>query len=328
MNLQKYLPLKDKYKILHDDIYNTKEDVKNNFIDKLSSENIKPYPLTRLITYFDYIDKYKERHFSISKYYGNLNLETYKKNIQQIKSIIQKEGKENKLLGENKDIIFEGFLSFNIDDDLNALDKLIIKEYTKNTFYGDLNKWLMNSKMNYYEPVAYFTSRLMYSLNKYAMNNNMFCIKDNKKVYRGVKMTYSCLLPYERAKGKIILLSAFTSTSEDETLAKEWSGRDNSLVLYKTNLKFSIVFIITNINKIGWISNGINIQEESEYDEQEILFQPFSFYYVKDVKIDINKYRADIYLETIGKTEILEEKIRIGKEVEYNKKQNIIQIKE
>ena len=38
-------------------------------------------------------------------------------------------------------------------------------------------------------------------------------------------------------------------------------------------------------------------------------------------------YTADIYLETIGKTEILEEKIKKGKEIEFNKEENIIQIK-
>ena len=327
MKLEKYLPLKDKYKILHDDIYNKTNDVVNNFINKLSSNDIKPYPITKLITYKDYTDKYKDRHFTISKFYGNLTPDSYKKYIKEIKSIIKEEGKQKLLFGENEKIVIDGFLTFDLNEELKALDKLIIKEYTKNTFYGDLNKWLMNSRMNYYEPVAYFTSRLMYSLNNYAQKNNMFCIKNNKQLYRGVKLTYSNLLPYERAKGKIILLTSFTSTTEDETLANNWSGRDNTKELYETNLKFSVIFYITNINKREWISNGINVQEESEYDEQEILYQPFSFYYLKDVKIDINDYKGDIYLETIGKIEKLEEKIKMGKDVEYNKKENIIQIK-
>ena len=42
--------------------------------------------------------------------------------------------------------------------------------------------------------------------------------------------------------------------------------------------------------------------DESEYkEEKEILYQPFSFYYVKDVKINHENYTADIYLETIGR---------------------------
>ena len=86
---------------------------------------------------------------------------------------------------------------------------------------------------------------------------------------------------------------------------------------------------IKNFTKKQWISNGIDIQKESQYTtEKEILYQPFSFYYVRDVQIDIKNYLADIYLDTIGKTEILEEKIKIGKEIEYNKKEGIMQVKE
>ena len=109
-----------------------------------------------------------------------------------------------------------------------------------------------------------------------------------------------------------------------------FSGRKNSQELFKTNLLFSVLFIITNLWKKNWISNGINIQEESKYKkEKEILFQPFSFYYVSDVKTNLKDYTADIYLETIGKTDILEEKIKNEKEKEiiYNKSKNIVELK-
>ena len=95
----------------------------------------------------------------------------------------------------------------------------------------------MDSKMNSYEPIAYFTARLMYSLNKYAEKNKKFLTEDKKELHRGIKLSYSNLLPYERAKGKIILLSAFTSTSENEGLAKRWAGRNDTLKLYKTNFR-------------------------------------------------------------------------------------------
>ena len=38
-------------------------------------------------------------------------------------------------------------------------------------------------------------------------------------------------------------------------------------------------------------------------------------------------YIDDIYLETIGKTQILEEEIKKGKEIFYNKSENIIEVK-
>ena len=57
------------------------------------------------------------------------------------------------------------------------------------------------------------------------------------------------------------------------------------------------------------------------------LFQPFSFYYLKDIHIDIQKKTADIFLETVGKKEILEEKLRGGSEIKYSRKNKIMEIK-
>ena len=241
--------------------------------------------------------------------------------------IINEKEKKNELSFQ-KEKVLEGFFTVNIDKDLELLDKKIIKEYTKNTFYGDLNKMLMNYQIKY-ESIAYFTSRLMYSLNKYAAKYYNYCCQNEKVIYRGVQLQFSNILPYIRAKGKIILFSAFTSTSEDESFAKEWSGRNKIKEIYKSKFLFSVVFYIKNNYKQNWISNGINIQEESYFDddEKEILFQPFSFYFVRNVLVDLNNYSADIYLETVGKLEILEEQIKNGKDIEYNQKENIMQVK-
>ena len=324
-NLEKYLPLQKTYPKLRE-VNNKKKEV-INFIKNYSSKDIKPYPLTKLITYEDYVKKYKDRHFKISQFYGDLTKESYEQYLKSMKGLIEEEEKSKELL-KNQKLILKGFLSFNLSEDIETLDKLIIKEYTKNTFYGDLNKWLMNSKLNFYAPVAYFTSRLMYSLNSYAMGNNMYCKEDKKNIYRGIKMPFSCLLPYIRADKKIILLSSFTSTSEDEQVAKNWAGRKDPRKLYENSLKFSVVYYIINRYKNNWIPNGINVQKEAQYKkEKEYLYQPFSFYFVRDVQIDYVNYQADIYLETIGKTEILEEQIKKGKEIEYNQKENIMQIK-
>ena len=299
-----------------------------DFIKDLSTKDIKPFPLTKLITLKDYSKKYNERHKKISQFYGDLNKETYEKNMEKIKEVIEDDEKK-KLLKFKKENILKGLLKFNLEDDLKALDELIIKEYTRNTYYGDLNRWLMKGKMKYYEPVAYFTSRLMYSLNKYAMENNKFC-KENKKVlHRGAKLYYSCLLPYERALGKRILLSAFTSSSENEDIANNWAGRGRENEVYKNSLKFSVVFHITNLydENDNWISNSIDVQDTTKYKiEKEYLFQPFSFYRVTKVNFDVKEHKADICLETVGKKEILEEQIKNGKKIKYNESKNIMEV--
>ena len=334
MDINKYEHLKIKYPKIHNDIYNNPNDVLN-FINKYSYSKIKAYPITKLITFQEYKDKYKDRHKKIASFYGNINKDIYHKYFKRMKYLIDEEEEKNELKN-NKNELIKGIKTFNFDkknkneeneQDIEFLNKLIIKEYTKNTIYGDLNKWLMNSNMNCYLAIAYFTARLMFSLNSYAEKNVKFYTRNNAIVYRGIKIPYSCLLPYIRAKGKIILLSSFTSTSESKEKALSFSGRKKSLELYKTSLLFSVLFIIKNIWNKDWISNGINIQKESVYNEKEILYQPFSFFFVTDVKIDLKNYTADIYLETIGKTQILEKEIKKGKEIIYNESKKMVEIK-
>jgi len=144
-----------------------------------------------------------------------------------------------------------------------------------------------------------------------------------------VKIQYSNILLYERAKGKIIILSSLTSTSPEENIAESFSGRKDSQSIYKYSQKFSVIFLIKNNFKKDWISNGIIVSDpDPKYkNEEEILFQPFSFFYVKDVKIDLKNYKEDIYLETVGKKEILEEKIKFGKEINYNEHEKIMEVK-
>ena len=325
-NLGTWSKLLNKYNNILRGVYNIQTQVAE-FIKKYSSKDIKPFPLTKLITLADYNNKYKDRHKKISEFYGNMSVEDYKKHLEEMKQLIKTEA-EKKALKKQQDVLLGGFMTFEIKNDLALLNKLIIKEYTKETFYGDLNRWLMNSKMNSYDTIAYFTSRLMYSLNNYGKENKMYYDKDNTTLRRGIKIPYSCLLPYIRAVGKVILLSSFTSTSENELTARNFSGRDHAKNQYENNKIFSVIYIIHNNYKNNWVSNGINVQNESAYkSEKEILYQPFSFYLVKKVNIDIKNYIADIYLETVGKKEILEEKIKKGKSIEYNKSAQIMEVK-
>ena len=322
LDKNKYISFKSKYNILYDVYQNQKEVVK--FINTFSSNKIEPFPVTKLITYESYIYKDKEKHLIISQYYGDLKKQSFEDNYQKMKSLIEKDNLKIK----DKNILIDAFLSFDLSKDVEALDKLklIIREYTTHKFHRYLNKCLWNLNIDSYDPIAYFTARLMYSLNNFAEKEKKFLI-ENKNLYRGIQLEYTSLIPYLRAKGKKICLSAFTSTTENIDIGKNFAGRNHSKETYETNLKFSVLFTISNIYKNGWKSSGVDIQKDSKYKkEKEIIFQPFTFYFVKDVKIDFKNYTADIYLETIGKKEILEEQNRLGKNLAYNIKENIIQI--
>ena len=79
--------------------------------------------------------------------------------------------------------------------------------------------------MDYLDTIAYYASRLMYSLNTYGTRDKMFYEKNKTILYGGKKLPYSSLLPYIRNVGKIILFSSFISTFELKLIADNFSGR-------------------------------------------------------------------------------------------------------
>ena len=311
-NIDKYYALKNKYKKVYK-VSSDSKDIKN-FIIKTSSEKIKPYPLINVVTLNNYKDKYNKILINISKSYGKkLDQKVFNHHLNKLKFLINEDWDNNELINMNKDELINSFSIFGKDK------KLIIKEYTKNTFYKDLNRWLMNPNENYYDTIAYFISILMFSLNSFAKEKKMFCNEDKKILYKGFNLEYSSLLQYEKAKGEIILFPIFISTIEDKKRIKGFFSLNNS--------KFRTIMNITNNHKRNWISNVINIKSASLYKEREFVFLPFSFFYLKDIRINIEEFTAEIDLETIGKTEILEYKFQNGNEIEYNQNENIIQIK-
>ena len=119
--------------------------------------------------------------------------------------------------------------------------------------------------------------------------------------------------------------SASLSDIQAERFAKRGKPRrrENS-----QNGLFSVIFYISNIYNKGWISNGVDVSYISVFEEEEeVIYQAFSFFYVQEVEINFEKEEANIYLETIGKKSILEEAIKKGMDIEYNKDEKIMQIK-
>ena len=187
MKIKKYQYLKSIYPNIHDDIYNNTKDV-IYFIKKHSSPDIIPYPITKIITFEVYNKAYKDRHIKICEYYGDFNPNIYEKSIKKIESLIDEESEKDKLKKKDSHFLKKSFKIFglfrfgtknegNKYSDILDLDRLLIKEYMKNSFYKDLNKYLINFESGSYDAVAYFTARLMYSLNSYAKEKKCFTKK-------------------------------------------------------------------------------------------------------------------------------------------------------
>ena len=322
-NIEHNSKYKDQCQKIHEDIYKEVNDV-IEFLKRTKTKN--HYFETKIILGKYYNEIYRNRHFQIAQFYENLNPELFRTNIENIRKKFIKG--ENGEINLNDNKIINGFLKFEIRNDLQDSDELIIKEYTKGTFSNYLNECLTDIDQNLDDSVAYFASRLIFSLNSYAKKNNMYCTEDKKKLYIGIKMPYSRVLSYEKAKDQIITFPQFLSTTESEFLAKNNARRGEPLDLYQETFHFSVIFIITNVYNNNWVSSAVNIQNISEYKgEKEILFLPFSFFKVLDVQTDTTNYTADIYLKTVGKKEILENQIKNGKGIRYNMNLNELEFK-
>ena len=307
--------IKEDFPQLDNNIYKDEEDVMI-FIQKYSSEEIKPFPSIKIKTYDDYINQYKGMHSKISHFYNDLTFDSYIRNFEKIKSFINEyKDEDNELNEEQKQNIFKSFSIFKITQN-NKID-LIIEEYKKKIFFTFLNKNIKNFILN--DEIAYFTSRFMYTLNSYAIAKKKYF--NGKELYIGKKLFYSSLLRFEREKGKIIFFSDFKLANKRKNIAELKAQRFISHIYYEKKYYFSVIFIIQTNN--NYISNAIEI--EIGFNNEEIILLSFSFYCIKDVIFDYEKYTCDIYLENIGKIEILEEKIKMGKSIKYNEQKNIME---
>ena len=296
-----------------------------NTLNKININEIKNNSLLNVNNHtmpviMNYELRIKYLHLKIAQFYGDFSPYDFPNYLRGINELI---GQDKELINV-KNIIMKVINLFNEHIENYQLIREVI---TTNTyFFSNLNKWLMNP--NIYtdyclETIAYFTSRLMYCLDKYGSESNGF-LKEERTLYRGLKLDYNLLFFYKNAKGKIIVMPAFSSCSESNKIAVSFASK-----IKKDQPLFSALFIIKFAPKINWLSNGINIQKISKYkNEKEIIIQAFSFFYVRDVKFDNNKSTAEIYLESIDRKEILEEKLKYGKDIEYNVQDNIMQIKD
>ena len=301
-----------------------------NFIKRSSSSEIESFPLIKLITYESYKKEYKLLHRIISSFYGKDEDKNkiYEENKKKLDELINKEEQEKKLKGK-KQTLDDAFQNFKNNDDIENI-KLIIQEYTGNTFYDDFNRWQLSLDAKYCISFAYFASRLIYCLNEYGKTinektNTINYFVFNQKIYRGIVSPLKNILPYKRAEKKVIVFPSFASSSLKIEIGKRCADRERTRSSKIKENEFSVIYYITNIYKKGWIPNCIDIHYISHFtDEFEILYQTFSFFYVEEVIIDYKNKNVDIYLKTIGKSCILEEEIRNGRDIEYNEKESMI----
>ena len=250
-------------------------------------------------------------HSKISYFYNDLNNDSLYRNLAKIRQILIDENIDK------REEIYESFKVFTFMPNREKLDLLIIEEYKKKYFFKFLNKQINILHLN--DGITYFTSRFINALNSYAKTKQKYFNGD--EMYLGTSLPYSSLLKYEREKGKIIFFSDFKIATKCKNTAELWAKRFVPQINYRSDCGFSVIFTIQN-NYKNVISNAIEIENANM---KEIIILPFSFYHLKDIKIDDEKYTCDICLQNIGKNEILEEKIKMGKSIKYNNEKDIME---
>ena len=316
-NITKYSYLKNKHKIIKG-IYSETKDIIDYIRSNRTKDNIE-FKSSILITYNKYKEKYIEFHKIISRQYGKLyQLSSYLTALNLLEEYLMSNSKEDK---------------FDLNAFLKSLEvfskgshdyKKIIKEYTNDSFYASFNRWLYQVDPLAIKKIAFFVSGLQLSLNIYGKKDRKgFNCKS--EIYRGARLNYSLILNYQRNVGKIITFPSFLSATLNINVAKQFSNYDISKEL--RDGKFSTNYII-NINPNNdWIAQGFNISGLSFYkNEDEILFQPFCFFIVHKVDVNLNKNTCDIYMELIGKKEIWEEKMNENSTVDYKEEENFIKL--
>ena len=319
MHPKKYEYLKQKYKIIKEIYFETAQII--NYIRKNKSKNNIKYKIHNLITYNDYNEKYIEFHKSISLQYGKLyQKSSYLTAINILEEYLQSEKKDKR---ENVDL--ESIISYLEVFSRGARDyKEIIREYTNDSFYKLFNKWLNETDPLAIKKIAFFISGLQLSLNIYGMKEKKG-FNSKCKLYRGVLLEYSYILKYIKNIGNIITIPSFFSTSLDLDVAKEFAHYNEPK--QNKNYLFSTIYIVTVEPKNNWIAQGFSINELSHYEkEKEILFQPFCFFKIEDIDVNMDKNNCNIYLNLIGKKEIWEQSMKSTSSIFYTEIENVVEL--
>lgn len=317
-DIKKYSYLLPKYKIIKG-IYDERDNVIEYIKKNKSKDNIK-YKQSQLITFYEYKDKYMEFHKIISMQYGKLyQKSSYLTALNILEEYLSSDSNysdfDMQYLLNNLEVFSRGPRDY----------KKIINEYTNETFYLLFNKWLNSVDPLAIRKVAFFIAGMQLSLNIYGKKENKG-IYFNAELYRGTLLNYSKVLNYVKNIGNIITFPSFLSTTFDVNVAKDFS-QFNFPKEARGGL-FSANYIIYVNPKNGWIDQGFNICTISNYkEEKEILFQPFCFFRIQKVNVDMNLNRCYIYMELIGKKEIWEQKMNNKSSIEYNRNENFIELK-
>ena len=133
------------------------------------------------------------------------------------------------------------------------------------------------------------------------------------------------LLEYLKNRHYSITFPYFFTMSDKKEFAEITSKRNKSFKERESKELYSVIMEIKYLFDDGYEPCIYNLKDLCQYpDEEEYFLLPFTFLNLKKITIDSNNLIADLNLEVIGKMEILEEKLKESKTIDYDKRNNIM----
>ena len=270
-----------------------------------------------LMNIYSYNLDYNHLHETISMFYeSNQSIDNSKFNPDLIKEI-----DDNK-----KEIYFNIYNFYNKFKNTNNFE-FISRFLKQDNLCFLFNQLLIKKEQIDFDNMGYFIGNFMHRIVEYGKQEKKAVLGGNQ-FYKGIQLNIFDLFEFIKNDQLLISFSHFMMVTSKKELAI-LNAQRNMNSAYRNNKKlFSVILNIQYFYDDSYKPSIFDLSGLMSYpDEEEYIVLPFTFFLLKRIKYDEKKMTADIDLEVIGKSEVLEEKVKKGQKLFYEEKNHIMNAK-
>lgn len=263
-----------------------------------------------IINLYIYKNEFCALHKYISDYYGNKNIPIF-----------------NLKIVEDNNIYKDFFIKLNdfyekFNNNTNS--EFIINLLKEEDIFQVLNKILRQKQNNDFKLIGCYVGNIMQKIVQYGKEKNKG-VSSKKNFYKGIQINPLELLEINRNKNFLITFSHFMTVTSEKSLAEFNARRYQPVQNRKNEIIFSVMINIDYSLDYKYEPSVFDLSELIQYpDQEEFIILPFTFFNLKNIKIDQNKLTVDIDMEIIGKMNNLETDIQQGKILDYDQTNHIM----
>ena len=299
--------------------------INNNYVNFANNNNNTNDNIC-FFTFKEYYEEFYQFHKKIANDYVNQSEYNFNGAYQLLSKYLHV---YNCKLQKNKNEFLKSLNEFKDIYDKDNFKKIVFDS----DFIYDINELLLSNDKVLLNKLIYFISGFMLALNK--CGESLKCeYKINSKLYHRRKMNYKELIKLKENISKIICFKIFLCDIAplghlqgflyQKLIDSKEFIETTYLNILDYNDKYDCKIYINYCFQESWKANCISVSK-GKLQMPEKIFNLFSFFKVKDVKIDENDKSAEIILDSIGKKEILEKKIWREYKPYYNSLENIFE---